>query len=133
VILEIRPIESKTVTQQSCSETESVFKSIVGTTGAVEFGIRILFQCAGLDVDGSPKRAGSIGLMFPPRAGSVCYPMRMPYREGQTNQTPWLSGSLTGIPFMVTFMRVRSEPRMVIPVYPTPVPASEVTTTDGVD
>ena len=36
------------------------------------------------------------------------------------------------MPFKVTFTLVASLPRMRIPVYPTPAPASEVTTTPGV-
>src|SRR6185503_18226999 len=41
------------------------------------------------------------------------------------------SASLMGIPLMVTFTRVASLPRMRMPVYPMPAPASEVTTTEG--
>ena len=36
------------------------------------------------------------------------------------------------MPFSVTLIRVASVPLILMPVYPTPFPASELTTTDGV-
>ncbi len=46
-----------------------------------------------------------------------------------TQNTPWLSASFMGMPFTVTLMRVISEPRTRMLVYPTPLPASEKLTT----
>jgi len=45
-----------------------------------------------------------------------------------TQNTLCDSGSLSGIPFMVTFIRVMSVPRIRKAVYPMPLPASEVET-----
>src|SRR5664280_2543560 len=54
-------------------------------------------------------------------------------RSGKsTHQTPCDSASLTGTPSIVTLMRFTSVPLIFIYVYPTPVPASEETTRDGV-
>ena len=50
-----------------------------------------------------------------------------------THQTPWLSESFNGIPFIVTLILEGSVPLILKPVYPIPAPASEVVTTDGVD
>jgi hypothetical protein len=49
-----------------------------------------------------------------------------------TKNVPILSASLYGIPFNVTLILVASVPRILIAVYPTPLPASELITTDGV-
>ena len=40
---------------------------------------------------------------------------------------PWLSASLYGMPLMVMFTLLASVPRILIPVYPMPFPASEFT------
>ena len=49
-----------------------------------------------------------------------------------THQTPWDSESFNGIPFIVTLILVGSDPLTLKPVYPTPAPASDVVTSDGV-
>ena len=55
-------------------------------------------------------------------------------RSGRSTQyTWWDSASLRATPLMVTLMWVWSDPRMRIEVYPTPAPASEVTTNEGVN
>src|SRR5690554_1646950 len=50
-----------------------------------------------------------------------------------TQKTPCDSPSFNGIPSTVTLVLVGSTPRILNPVYPTPAPASEVTTVEGID
>ena len=47
-------------------------------------------------------------------------------------KTPWLSESLSGTPLVITLIPEASTPRTLRAVYPMPIPASLVATTDGV-
>ncbi len=61
---------------------------------------------------------------------------KLPVEEAKsgifTQKTLCDSASLSGMPFTVMLMRFISVPRMRMPVYPMPVPASEVTTVAGI-
>ena len=53
-------------------------------------------------------------------------------RSGKSTKNTFCdSASFTGTPFKVTLICVKSAPLILIPVYPMPVPASEVTTVEG--
>ena len=78
-----------------------------------------------------PKAPAPLLLVPTPRC--ICMLFTDEEKSGRlTKNVPWLSASLYGMPLRVTLILLASVPRNRIPVYPTPLPASELITTPGV-